>query len=158
MAFGSLYTTSSAITASLAIGAGRAIGRVWIAQRYAVDWEQLDAEGRIYHGPQTDLKSYAVYQKEVLAVADAKVVRAIDGAAIGNLEQYDQTLTLNYSFVSSGYAKSAGDLLIVQPRIVGTKGWNILAGKPRKYPIEFKEATRQDDVFDITLPKGYVVD
>jgi hypothetical protein len=65
---------------------------------------------------------------------------------------------LNYSFVSSGYAKSAGDLLIVQPRIVGTKGWNILAGKPRKYPIEFKEATRQDDLFDITLPKGYVVD
>jgi hypothetical protein len=79
-------------------------------------------------------------------------------ASIGNLEQYDQTLTLNYSFVSSGYAKSAGDLLIVQPRIVGTKGWNILAGKPRKYPIEFKEATRQDDLFDITLPKGYVVD
>jgi transglutaminase-like putative cysteine protease len=79
-------------------------------------------------------------------------------AAIGNLDKYDQTLTLNYSFVSSGYAKSAGNLLIVQPRVVGTKGWNILAGKPRKYPIEFREATRQDDVFDITLPKGYVVD
>ena len=30
--------------------------------------------------------------------------------------------------------------------------------KPRKYPIEFEEATRQDDVFDITLPAGYVVD
>jgi len=79
-------------------------------------------------------------------------------ASIGNLEQYDQTLTLNYSFVSTGYAKSAGNLLIVQPRVIGTKGWNILAGKPRKYPIEFQEATRQDDVFDITLPKGYVVD
>jgi hypothetical protein len=25
-------------------------------------------------------------------------------------------------------------------------------------PIEFKEATRQDDIFDITLPPGYVVD
>jgi hypothetical protein len=79
-------------------------------------------------------------------------------AAIGNLEKYDQTLTLDYSFVSVGYAKSAGNLLIVQPRVVGTKGWNILSGKPRKYPIEFREATRQDDVFDITLPKGYVVD
>ena len=30
--------------------------------------------------------------------------------------------------------------------------------KPRKYPIEFAEATRQDDLFDITLPAGYVVD
>jgi transglutaminase-like putative cysteine protease len=79
-------------------------------------------------------------------------------ASIGNLEKYDQTLTLDYSFVSAGYAKSAGNLLIVQPRVVGTKGWNILSGKARKYPIEFREATRQDDVFDITLPKGYVVD
>jgi len=79
-------------------------------------------------------------------------------ASIGNLEQYDQTLTLNYSFVSQGYAKSAGNLLILQPRVVGTKGWNILAGKPRKYPIEFQEATRQDDAFEITVPKGFVVD
>jgi transglutaminase-like putative cysteine protease len=79
-------------------------------------------------------------------------------ASIGNLDQFDQTLTLNYSFVSSGYAKTAGDLLIVQPRVVGRPGSNILAGKPRKYPIEFREASRQDDVFDITLPKGYVVD
>jgi hypothetical protein len=30
--------------------------------------------------------------------------------------------------------------------------------KPRKYPIEFREATRQDDMFDITLPAGYVLD
>lgn len=44
-------------------------GRVWIAQRYAVDWEQLDEEGRIYHGSQADVKSYTIYRKEVLAVA-----------------------------------------------------------------------------------------
>jgi len=53
-------------------------GDVWIAQRYAVDWEQMDSEGRIYHGLQTDVKSYEIYGKEVLAVADAKVVSAID--------------------------------------------------------------------------------
>jgi len=51
-----------------------------------------------------------------------------------------------------------GNLLIVRPRVLGEKGWDILGGKPRKYPIEFEEATRQDDVFDITLPAGYVVD
>lgn len=54
-------------------------GRVWIAQRYAVDWEQLGEDGRIYHGPQADVKSYAIYRKEVLAVADAKVESTIDG-------------------------------------------------------------------------------
>ena len=30
--------------------------------------------------------------------------------------------------------------------------------KPRQYAVEFDEATRQDDLFDITLPAGYVVD
>ena len=54
-------------------------GRVWIAQRYAVDWEQLDEEGRIYHGPQADVKSYTIYRKEVLAVADATVASTIEG-------------------------------------------------------------------------------
>jgi hypothetical protein len=54
-------------------------GRVWIAQRYAVDWEQLDDEGRIYHGPQADVKSYTIYRKEVLAVADATVASTIEG-------------------------------------------------------------------------------
>jgi murein DD-endopeptidase MepM/ murein hydrolase activator NlpD len=54
-------------------------GRVWIAQRYAVDWEQLDDEGRIYHGPRADVKSYTIYRKEVLAVADATVASTIEG-------------------------------------------------------------------------------
>jgi transglutaminase-like putative cysteine protease len=83
---------------------------------------------------------------------------SLTNAAIGNLEQYDESLTLNYKFTADGYAKSAGDLLIVRPRVVGAKGSSILSGKPRKYPIEFSEASRQDDVFDITLPAGYVVD
>lgn len=54
-------------------------GRVWIAQRYAVDWEQTDARGRIYNGPQDKVESYAIFGKPVLAVADAVVVSVIDG-------------------------------------------------------------------------------
>jgi transglutaminase-like putative cysteine protease len=83
---------------------------------------------------------------------------SLTNASVGNLEKYDDSLLLTYKFAADGYAKSAGDLLIVRPRVVGAKGSNLLNGKPRKYPIEFTEASRQDDVFDITLPKGYVVD
>jgi Peptidase family M23 len=53
-------------------------GRVWVAQRYAVDWEQVNANGRIYEGPQ-ELKSYTIFGKPVLAVADATVVGLTDG-------------------------------------------------------------------------------
>jgi hypothetical protein len=84
-------------------------------------------------------------------------------ASLGNLDKYDDMLTLHYKFSSVGYAKAAGDLLIVSPRVVGDKYTQLLdlftvAGKPRKYPIEFAEATRQDDMFDITLPAGFVAD
>jgi hypothetical protein len=85
----------------------------------------------------------------------------LTGATVGNLEKYDDNLTLDYKFVVSSYAKTAGNLLIVRPRVIGSKEqfvFNTENGKPRKYPIEFNEATHQDDVFDITLPAGYVVD
>jgi Peptidase family M23 len=49
-------------------------GRVWISQRMAVDWEQLDAQGRVYSGPREKLESYTIFGKPVLAVADAVVV------------------------------------------------------------------------------------
>jgi hypothetical protein len=86
----------------------------------------------------------------------------LTGATLGNLEQNDESFVLDYKFVSTGYASSAGDLLFVRPRVVGDKSTSYLRlftqQKPRKYPIQFEEATRQDDVFDITLPPGYVVD
>jgi transglutaminase-like putative cysteine protease len=86
----------------------------------------------------------------------------LTGASLGNLDQYDQSLVIDYKFVSQRYAKSAGDLLFVRPRVMGDKYADLLTlfaqDKPRQYPIEFAEATRQDDLFDITLPAGYVVD
>jgi len=82
----------------------------------------------------------------------------LTNARIGNLDLYNENLTLDYQVVVNNYAKSAGDLLIIRPRVIGEKGSSILTGKQRKYPIEFAEATRQDDIFDITLPAGYTVD
>lgn len=86
----------------------------------------------------------------------------VTNATLENLEKFDDTLTIDYKFTAQSYAKSAGSLLIVRPRVVGSKETNLLsllsAKKPRQYAIEFNEATRQDDVFDINLPPGYVVD
>ena len=52
---------------------------VWIAQRFAVDWEQLDAQGRIYTGDREKLESYTIFGKPVVAVADAVVASVTDG-------------------------------------------------------------------------------
>jgi hypothetical protein len=54
-------------------------GQFTLAQRYAVDYEQLDADNRIYSGDKADLNSYTIYGKEALAVADGTVVKVTDG-------------------------------------------------------------------------------
>lgn len=83
----------------------------------------------------------------------------LTNARIGNLDLYDQNFVLDYQVMVNNYAKSAGDLMIVRPRVLGEKSWDILSAKERKYPIEFRDGTtRQDDVFDFTLPDGYTVD
>src|SRR3984957_2493079 len=83
---------------------------------------------------------------------------SLTSASLGNLEKYDEHLVVHYKFAVDAYAKSAGNLLIIRPRVIGEKGSSILSGKARTYPIEFTEATLQSDMFDITLPAGYVVD
>lgn len=83
-------------------------------------------------------------------------------ASLGNLNQYDQNLMMNYKFVVGSYASVAGDMLFVRPRVVGDKYTSLLTlfsqDKPRQYPVAFEEATLQSDLFDITLPAGYVPD
>jgi hypothetical protein len=69
-------------------------GRVWIAQRYAVDWEQLDDAARIYRGPAAEVNSYTIYGKEVLAVADAKVASVTDGLPNQTPGQYPTNIPI----------------------------------------------------------------
>jgi transglutaminase-like putative cysteine protease len=83
----------------------------------------------------------------------------ITKAAIVNLNQTDEPFGYQYSFVAENYAKTAGNLLLVRPRVVGSRSSDILETKePRKYPVEFDGPSRDTDTFEITLPAGYEVD
>ena len=70
-------------------------GRVWVAQRYAVDWEQLDAQGRVYSGPSEKLESYTIFGKPVLAVKDAVVVSVTDGLPEQTPGKYPTNISLD---------------------------------------------------------------
>jgi len=83
----------------------------------------------------------------------------ITRATLVNFQQTDLPFGFRYSFVSDNYAKSAGNLLLVRPRVIGTKALGFLETKePRKFPIELEEPTRDTDSFEITIPTGYTVD
>src|SRR5262249_22217987 len=65
----------------------------------------------------------------------------------------------NYSLMAENYAKLTGGLLLVRPRVFGSKASAILETKElRQYPVEFHGPERDTDVFEITLPAGYQVD
>lgn len=76
-----------------------------------------------------------------------------------NIEHTDLPFGFEYTFESENYAKNAGDLLLVRPRVIGSKSSPLLETKePRQFPIEFEGPSRDTDEFEIALPPGYVVD
>jgi murein DD-endopeptidase len=54
-------------------------GRACIAQRFAIDWVNLGANGRTFDGDQNENKTHYAYGRDVLAVAEATVATVKDG-------------------------------------------------------------------------------
>jgi hypothetical protein len=83
----------------------------------------------------------------------------ITKATVVNLTHSDQPFGFNYSFDAESYAKNAGGLLLIRPRVIGVKARGILETKePRQFPVEFEAPVLDTDVFEISLPDGYAVD
>ena len=83
----------------------------------------------------------------------------ITKATVLNLNLTDQPFGYRYSLVADNYAKAAGNLLLVRPRVLGSKSSDLLETKePRKYAVEFEGPSQDTDTFEIVLPAGYEVD
>jgi hypothetical protein len=77
-------------------------------------------------------------------------------AAVANLRVADQPFEWYYTLEAENFAKTAGDLLLVRPRVLGSKSSGLLETKePRQYPVEFAGPERDTDVFEISMPPGY---
>ena len=80
-------------------------------------------------------------------------------AAYSNLNQVDRPFGYQYSLVAQNYAKTAGNLLLVRPRVLGSNSSDLLEKKePRMFPVEFDGPAKNMDTIEITLPAGYEVD
>ncbi len=83
----------------------------------------------------------------------------ITQASVLNVQHTDQPFGFRYSFQAESYAKRAGDLLLLRPRVLGGKASGLLETKePRQFPVEFEGPVLDTDTFEIALPPGYVVD
>lgn len=82
----------------------------------------------------------------------------VDSFDLENANDVDKDLVLRYKFTASHYAKNAGPLLLVRPRVVGEMAGAFDNTKPRHYAYEFKAPFFNSDSIEITLPDGYKVD
>ncbi len=87
----------------------------------------------------------------------------LQSSSVENLEKLDDSLVIRYRFTAPNYAKRAGDLLLVRPRVLGQKASTVMEGKKkpdqtRQYPVEFDSASLESDLYEIAVPSGYHVD
>jgi hypothetical protein len=82
---------------------------------------------------------------------------SIEKVTAAHSTDLSSSLELDYSFHVASYARSAGDLLLVRPRILGSDAWS-LPREPRSWPIDLSAVQTRSDHIDLTLPPGYVVD
>ncbi|WP_431798712.1 M23 family metallopeptidase [Microbacterium kunmingense] len=52
-------------------------GALHAPERYAIDYAQLNADGRLFDGPRDELESYAYYGADIHAVADGPIVAMV---------------------------------------------------------------------------------
>ena len=117
----------------------------------------------------------ATDERGSLKQEDAKIVRqnweeslgsALPGLTLTAFEfqdtaRLDKPLNLDLHMTVAGYARQAGPLLLVRPRVLGTDARDVprlMEGKARIYPIELTHPGMWRDSYDIKLPDGYAVD
>ena len=82
----------------------------------------------------------------------------LTGSRLDSVADRSRPLGINYAFQAPEYGKNAGDLLLVRPRVLGSKSSGLLeTDEPRRFAIEFDSPSRDSDSFEITLPAGYEV-
>ncbi|MDE3202391.1 MAG: DUF3857 domain-containing protein [Acidobacteriota bacterium] len=103
----------------------------------------------------TDQKEQRDYWERTIA-SDLPGV-ALKSISVTQPSTLSAPFLLHYQFNASGYSHTAGPLLLVRPRVVGTDSL-AFDNKPRTVPIDLDATGQWKDSFDITLPPGYVAD
>jgi len=82
----------------------------------------------------------------------------LDSFDLINADDIEKDLVLRYKFTASHYAKNAGPLLLVRPRVIGEMAGYYDVTKPRHYAYEFEAPFTRSDKVEISLPEGFQVD
>jgi hypothetical protein len=100
--------------------------------------------------------------KERREALETSVAHDVPGVVLNSFEYVqptalDKPIEIHYKLTAAQYAHTAGPLLLIRPRVVGSLA-HPFDDKPRKFAIDLGSTGHWHDSFDIALPPGYVVD
>lgn len=81
----------------------------------------------------------------------------VGSASVQNVQTLSQPMVQQYQVTASFFARHAGTMLLVRPRVVGSDAYE-LQPSWRKYPVEFDGTGDRRDSFSIKIPPGYTVE
>jgi hypothetical protein len=97
-----------------------------------------------------------------------KIIERLVANSLGNFQlnhyelvnpnDIDQDLVIKFTFSAAHYAKNAGSMLLVRPRVLGELAGRWDANKPRHYAYDFPGPFLARDTVEISLPEGFKVD
>ena len=101
-------------------------------------------------------------EKERREALETDVAHDVPGVVLNSFQfvqppDLDKPIEVHYKLIASQYAHTAGTLLLVRPRVVGSDALPF-DDKPRTVSIDLNATGKWHDSFDIALPTGYVVD
>jgi hypothetical protein len=118
-----------------------------------------------HSGPEgADLRTFLKYtdEKQRREYWETHIAHDLPGVVLNSFQfvqtpALDKPLEFHYKLTAGQYAHSAGPLLLVRPRVLGSFAVPF-DDKPRTLPIDLSATGRWHDSYDITLPDGFVVD
>jgi hypothetical protein len=101
-------------------------------------------------------------EKERREALETSVAHDVPGVVLNSFQfvqppALDKPIEIHYAITAPQYAHSAGPLLLLRPRVVGSNALPF-NDKHRTVPIDLGATGRWRDSFDIALPPGYIVD
>ncbi len=82
----------------------------------------------------------------------------LESADLQQLDQLQKDLVLTIKLAVPQYGQLRGPLMLVRPRVLGEKSFDLEHRKPRLYPVTLHSSSRETDTYEIDLPKDFTVD
>jgi hypothetical protein len=82
----------------------------------------------------------------------------LQSADLQQLDQPQKDLILTLKLAVPEYGQLRGPLMLIRPRVLGEKSFDIDHRKQRLYPVALHSPSRETDTYEIDLPKDFIAD